>query len=82
MNGKQKIVLILWATIIVLEFLYPPFEFSGGRIYRWIGGASQLLEDGSGLFLAFPIDVPLLFAQWVATSIVAAVCCVLFKTHP
>lgn len=82
MNGKQKIVLILWATAIVAEFLYPPFEYSDGRVYLWIGGASQFLNDGGGLYLPYPIDIPLLFAQWVATSVVAAVCCVLFKTHP
>ncbi len=71
------------------EFLYPPFTVGNvGHLYSWVGhmgvwlseGSSGAAQMGVGYWVPFSVDVPLLFAQWVATSIVAAVCYILFRS--
>jgi hypothetical protein len=69
MNRRQKTILIVWAAVVVAEFFYPPFQDTTGQIfYGW---------THSGVHTA-SIHVPLLCAQWFVTSVVAAVCYVLF----
>jgi hypothetical protein len=74
MNRRQKITLIVWAAIMVAQLFYPPFQSTDGHIhYGAIGNLMQGL-DNDGRVLMGSINVLFLFAQWVATSVVAAVC--------
>jgi len=80
MNTKQKIVLWIGITIIVVMGVFPPWVQRGGLVEKSDGYSFILKEPEHFEMGWFPRpDVSRLFIQWVMVAVITAGFIVTFK---
>lgn len=73
MNGTRRKIVIVASAVIFTMLIFPPFHFAGISVDVNMGYGFLFMPphyDGYEKYVA-TVNVPMLFAQWMATLLIA-----------